>query len=67
MPEIIITAQAREDEQPPIMLRERVSCRDLESEHFAARLVERVGWAVLDADEVEHRSERVRPRSDAGA
>jgi len=65
VPEIIITARAREDEQPPIMLRERVSCRDLESEHFAARLVERVGWAVLDADEVEHRAALGRPRSDA--
>jgi hypothetical protein len=26
---------------------------DFESDHFAAQLVERLGWAVSDADEVE--------------
>ncbi|HWF26127.1 MAG TPA: hypothetical protein VG275_11805 [Solirubrobacteraceae bacterium] len=35
------------------MLRERVSLADLESDHFAAQLVERLGWAVGDAHEVE--------------
>jgi hypothetical protein len=35
------------------MLNERVSAADFESEHFAARLVERLGWAVTDADEAE--------------
>lgn len=35
------------------MLRERVSLADLESDHFAAQLVERLGWAVGDAQEVE--------------
>jgi hypothetical protein len=55
MPEIIVTAGARHSEQP-VLLRERITARDLESDHFAAQLVERVGWAVLDADEVEHRA-----------
>ena len=53
MPEIIITAGAREGAQHPV-LRERVTARDLESDHFAAQLVERVGWALLDADEIEN-------------
>ncbi|MEA2197490.1 MAG: hypothetical protein QOJ25_1541 [Solirubrobacteraceae bacterium] len=35
------------------MLRERVSLADLESDHFATQLVERLGWAVGDAHEVE--------------
>jgi hypothetical protein len=35
------------------MLRERVNVTDFESDHFAAQLVERVGWAVSDAAEVE--------------
>ena len=34
-------------------LRERVSVADFESDHFAAQLVERLGWAVSDANEVE--------------
>jgi hypothetical protein len=35
------------------MLRERVNVADFESDHFAAQLVERLGWAVIDAHEVE--------------
>lgn len=58
MPEIIITAGAREGEQHPV-LRERVTARDLESDHFAAQLVERVGWALLDAHEIEHEAAAV--------
>jgi hypothetical protein len=38
------------------MLRERVSVADLESDHFAAHLVERLGWAVGDAHELERES-----------
>jgi hypothetical protein len=50
MPEIIVTA-ARDD--ATVMLRERVNVADFESDHFAAKLVERLGWAVSDADEAE--------------
>lgn len=35
------------------MLRERVSASDLESAHFARQLLERLGWAVNDAQDVE--------------
>jgi hypothetical protein len=38
------------------MLREWVTRDDLESDHFATRLVERLGWAVGDAHEVERGS-----------
>lgn len=59
MPQIIVTAdQPTEDGEPTIMLRERVNVSDFESEHFAAQLLERLGWAVGDADEVN----RHRPR-----
>jgi hypothetical protein len=53
MPQIIVTADARDREQDPIMLRERVNVADFESEQFAANLVERLGWAVTDAAEAE--------------
>jgi hypothetical protein len=57
MPQIIVTAdKLAEDGEPPIMFRERVSVSDLESEHFAAQLVERLGWAVGDADELNRGS-----------
>ena len=54
MPHIIVTADpARDRDEDTVMLRERVNVADFESNHFAARLVERLGWAVGDADEVE--------------
>lgn len=57
MPQIIVTAdKLADDTDPPIMFRERVSVSDFESEHFGAQLVERLGWAVGDADEVNRRS-----------
>lgn len=57
MPQIIVTAdKLAEDAEPAVMLRERVSVSDFESEHFAAQLVERLGWAVGDADELNRGS-----------
>ncbi len=54
MPQIIVTAdQAGDTQEPPVMFRERVSRADFESDHFAAQLVERLGWAVGDADDVD--------------
>ena len=54
MPQIIVTADKATDRaDSSVMLRERVNLSDFESDHFAAQLVERLGWAVSDADEVE--------------
>jgi hypothetical protein len=55
MPQIIVTADHRgEQGDSAVMLRERINVSDFESDHFAAQLVERLGWAVSDADEAEH-------------
>jgi hypothetical protein len=57
MPQIIVIADnLSEDTEPPIMLKERVSVSDFESRHFATQLVERLEWAVGDADELTQRS-----------
>jgi len=54
MPQIIVTAdRAAAFGEGAVTLRERVSVADFESEHFAAQLVERLGWAVGDAHEAE--------------
>jgi hypothetical protein len=59
MPQIIVTADRRADSgEAPVMLRERVSVADFESGHFATQLVERLGWAVGDADEIEQEHDR---------
>jgi hypothetical protein len=54
MPQIIVTADhGAAFGEGAVTLRERVTLADFESEHFAMQLVERLGWAVGDADEVE--------------
>lgn len=54
MPQIIVTADHDSDRaEGAVTLRERINVSDLESDHFAARLVERLGWAVSDAHEAE--------------
>ena len=54
MPQILVTADnPRADGEPIVMFIERVSVRDFESDHFQAQLVERLGWAVGDADAAE--------------
>jgi hypothetical protein len=56
MPQIIVTAdQPVDGGDRPRMFTERVSVQDFESDHFRAQLVERLGWAVGDADEVIRR------------
>jgi hypothetical protein len=55
MPRIIVTADPpSEGSDRPIMFAERVNVSDFESHHFQTQLVERLGWAVGDADAVEH-------------
>lgn len=60
MPQILVTTDApmkpesRGKLESEVVYRERIALSDLESDHFSAQLVERVGWAVLDADEREN-------------
>jgi hypothetical protein len=50
MPQIIVTAdEAPVLDQQSVTLRERINAADFDSDRFAANLVERLGWAVLDA------------------
>jgi hypothetical protein len=58
MPQIIVAAdRGAAFGEGAVTFRERVNVADFESEHFAAQLVERIGWAVEDADRAEHRRE----------
>jgi hypothetical protein len=50
MPQIIVID---DHDNGQILHQERVSLADFESQHFASQLVERLGWAVGDADELE--------------
>jgi hypothetical protein len=64
MPQIIVAAD-REAAfgEGAVTFRERVNVADFESEHFAAQLVERLGWAVEDADQVERKPDTDPPEA----
>jgi hypothetical protein len=55
MPQILVVADTRDDVDDAVVYREGINLSDLESDHFCGQLVERVGWAVLDADAVEQK------------
>ncbi len=72
MPQIVVTAgngiATRAGRE---VLRERVVASDLESELFVSHLVERIEWALADADSIEarqrRRSVRAQPEGSSGS
>lgn len=61
MPQILVITDPEQDRDSSVVYRERVASSDLESEHYSGQLVERVGWAVRDADLIERTDPRVTP------
>jgi hypothetical protein len=53
MPQILVLADAPEG-AGEVVYRERVAASNMESKHFSGQLMERVSWAVGDADVLEH-------------
>jgi flagellar motility protein MotE (MotC chaperone) len=54
MPQIIVAAdRGAAFGEGAVTFRETVNVADFESQHFAMQLVERLGWAVEDADQAE--------------
>ena len=53
MPRIIVMSDPSIEREGAVTLDERVTSANLRSGHDSAQLIERVGWAVHDADEVE--------------
>jgi hypothetical protein len=62
MPQILVVADSQTETLDAVVYRERISSSDLESAHFSGQLVERVGWAVRDANALE-RQDRAISRS----
>ena len=60
MARIIVMTDQSERLDAPVLLDERVCPEHLSDHHAAAQLIERLGWAVTDADDAErvlsHRS-----------
>lgn len=59
MPQILIVTDPEQEQESSIVYRERVLSSDLESPYFSDQLVERVGWAVRDATQIERTDPRV--------
>jgi hypothetical protein len=56
MPRVIVTtnqAERLELENTPVLLDERVNSIHLDDNHAAMQFVERVGWAISDAEDLE--------------
>ena len=53
MPRIIVMSEPDAEPEGAIILDESVTSADLRSGHHSAQLIERVGWAVHDADDME--------------
>jgi hypothetical protein len=66
VPRILVTTDQPDGHETAVLLQERVIPSDLDSDHFSARLVERVGWALVDADEIEHPTSSAEPRDPKG-
>ena len=54
MPEIIITTGGHDRGEATEVHRERIDAAQVESETASHLLVERIGWALSDADTIEH-------------
>jgi hypothetical protein len=54
MPHILVVTDVKNETETTVVYRERIALTDLESDHFSGQLVERVGWAMLDTDALEH-------------
>lgn len=52
MPHVVIVATPK-NAAPEIVYREQVKPAHVQDDHSAAQLIQRVGWAVVDAQEVE--------------
>ena len=65
MPSVIVVAESDTDEpsafghdRRSFHLKERVTSSDLSDPHVAAQLIQRIGWALADAEDGERAASR---------
>ena len=56
MARIIVTTEQGQRPNTSVLLDERVCSEHLSDDHSAAQLVERLGWAINDAENAERRA-----------
>jgi hypothetical protein len=68
VPSIIVVADTETEDRPSwddgrtFQLKERVSASDVGNAHFSSQLIERIGWALADAEEAERTGNDSTPR-----
>ena len=65
MPSVIVVAEPETDEPNALnhdrrafQLKERMTSSDVSDPHVAAQLIERIGWALADAEDAERAAPR---------
>ena len=53
MARIIVTTDSSSENSAPVLLDESVYSVHLDNDHTAAQLIERLGWAINDAESTE--------------
>jgi hypothetical protein len=53
MARIIVTTDPTAQRDAPVLLEESVYSVHLDTDHAAAQLIERLGWAITDAEDTE--------------
>jgi hypothetical protein len=56
MPRMLVTTETLDRSGGEVLMDEQVATSDLASDHFATQLVERIGWALADAEGIERRT-----------
>lgn len=62
MARVVVIAESQD---APVTYQERVLPSQMESDHFSSQLIERVTWAVEDAQAAERSADRPRPEEPA--
>lgn len=60
MARIIVTADPIADHAAAVLMDERVYSIHIDSDHNAAQLIERLGWAISDAEDTERAEQDAR-------
>jgi hypothetical protein len=55
MARIIVTTDPTTERAAPVLLDESVYSMHLDNDHNAAQLIERLGWAISDAENTQRR------------
>jgi hypothetical protein len=53
MARIIVTTDPTTEQAAPVLLDESVYSMHLDNDHNAAQLIERLGWAISDAENIQ--------------